>query len=452
MHKAIQYLLVFVAMGILISTAPAQDAFDKVITQIKALETKLDQNRKRVAMETAEFRKNHKNNAPKVMFESDAMYAERMAKLDVTVSEHRLALLKQHIEADQIELARLHREHIPSSDVEVTLGTYDANDEFFLITFEASTERFTERLDIKREDARILYNNWDKVSKTVYRTVGPAPTYKRILAKVALAYPDMWREPVTGYFSDAVLIPAGDFEMGSNDSDAHHNEKPVHTVYLDAFYMDKYEVTVGQYKAFVQATGHRAPDWNRVAEYSPTDQYPIIYVSWHDAMAYAKWAGKRLPTEAEWEKAARGCLIGAKYPWGDAPPNGRRCNFADKNFPGGDENADDGYEYTAPVGSFPANGYGLHDMAGNVYEWCLDEYQADFYSSSLLRNPIAGANSVTKAINNFKDNNLTNVSRVLRGGSWNYSARYVRVANRDWGTPTEADSDLGFRCARSVTP
>ena len=457
MHKAIQYLLVFVAMETLISTAPAQDAFDKTVAQIKALETKLEQNRKRVAMETAEFRDNHKDNAPKDMFESDAMYEERMAKLDVPVSEHRLALLKQHIEADQIELARLHREHIPSSDVEVTLGTYDANDEFFPITFETSTERFTERLDIKREDARIVYNNWDKVSKTVYLTVGPGPTYKRILAKVALAYPDMWREPVTGYFSDAdtmVLIPAGDFEMGGNDSDADHDEKPVHTVYLDAFYIDKYEVTVGQYKQFVQATGHRAPDWNRVAKFSPTDRHPIIYVSWHDAMAYAQWAGKRLPTEAEWEKAARGGLSGQTYPWGNAAPNGTQCNFADSNtaYAWSDETADDGYEDTAPVGSFPANGYGLHDMAGNVWEWCLDEYQADFYSSSLLRNPIAGANSVTKAINNFKYNNLTDVFRVLRGGSWNGSAQTVRVAYRLRTSPTFSYLPSGFRCARSVTP
>ena len=131
MPKVIQFLLVFVAMGILISTVPAQDAFDKTVAQIKALETKLEQNRKRVEQETADFRKHHEDNAPQDMFESDAMYKERMAKLDVTVSEHRLKLLKQNIEADQIELARLHREHIPSDDITVTLNDYDANNEFF---------------------------------------------------------------------------------------------------------------------------------------------------------------------------------------------------------------------------------------------------------------------------------------------------------------------------------
>lgn len=172
MPKVIQFLLVFVAMGILISTVPAQDAFDKTVAQIKALETELEQNRKRVEQETADFRKNHEDNAPQDMFESDAMYKERMAKLDVTVSEHRLKLLKQYIEADQIELARLHREHIPSSYVTVTLGTYDPNGEFFPITIKTSAGDFPEkRLNIDRKNARILYENRDKVSKTGYLTV-----------------------------------------------------------------------------------------------------------------------------------------------------------------------------------------------------------------------------------------------------------------------------------------
>ena len=112
--------------------------------------------------------------------------------------------------------------------------------------------------------------------------MGPAPTYQRILAKVTLEYPDLWRQPVALYFNDAdtmVLIPAGDFE--TSDEDANESKKPVITVYLDAFYIDKYEVTVGQYKQFVQATGHPAPDWDGVSQYSPTDQHPIVAVITH---------------------------------------------------------------------------------------------------------------------------------------------------------------------------
>ena len=263
-----------------------------------------------------------------------------------------------------------------------------------------------------------------------------------------------------------VLIPAGEFQMGSNEGSSW--EKPVHTVYVDSFYMDVHEVTVGQYNQFVHATGHRAPP---KPEYPLTDRHPIVNVSWHDAMAYAKWAGKRLPTEAEWEYAARGGLAGQKYPWGNRQPDGTLCNFADKNlsrvwdkegiivenagnrFKAGDDpsdkNSDDGYVYTAPVGSYPPNGYGLYDMAGNVWEWCFDAYDENFYASSLRENPIASI-----IVKDPKNNRITvNELRASRGGSWFSPAGAVQVSCRGNGArSTGVWRTNGFRCAKSVTP
>jgi len=234
------------------------------------------------------------------------------------------------------------------------------------------------------------------------------------------------------------LIPAGEFEMGSNDGS--DDEMPVHTVYVDAFYMDVYEVTVGQYKQFIQETGHKAPDWLSIYQCSPTDNHPIIYVSWDDAQAYCQWAGKRLPTEAEWEKAARGGLMGKKYPWGNSNPDGSQCNFADKNtsYSWSDQSANDEYQYTAPVGSFPPNGYGLYDMAGNVWEWCSDWYDINYYSFSPREKP-TGPTSGT--------------SRVVRGGSWVSNGNGMRAEDRSDDRPNDLGNDNGFRCcAQDVTP
>ena len=165
--------------------------------------------------------------------------------------------------------------------------------------------------------------------------------------------------------SRMALIPAGSFEMG------HHlgnmaNALPVHTVELDAFYMDIHEVTVLKFKDFVSETGYEYDLWDYVARCSPTDDHPMIYVSWFDATAYAEWASKRLPTEAEWEYAARGGLVGKNFPWG----NSKAVAWAYANYD--DTGEKDNWEYCAPVGSFKPNGYGLYDMAGNVFEWCSD--------------------------------------------------------------------------------
>ena len=237
--------------------------------------------------------------------------------------------------------------------------------------------------------------------------------------------------------ANMVLIPAGEFQMGSDNGE--RDEKPVHTVYLDAFYIDKHEVTVAEYKRFVKATGHR-PLSESVARTSPTDQHPVVQVSWHDAMAYAKWAGKRLPTEAEWEKAARGGLIAQDYPWGDTI-DANKANY-NKNTKSGEHD-----ERTTPVGTYPANGYGLHDISGNVAEWCLDTYQRKFYADVPRDNPIAGAENVQQAITNV---DVSKKKRVVRGGSWSFNAKSVRVANRLAEKPSLLSSDVGFRCVKVV--
>ena len=236
-----------------------------------------------------------------------------------------------------------------------------------------------------------------------------------------------------------VRIPAGEFQMGSDNGE--RDEKPVHTISLDAFYIDPYEVMVGEYKRFLEATNHR-PLPNSVSRTSPTDQHPVVEVSWHDAMAYAQWAGKRLPTEAEWEKAARGGLIGQDYPW-EGPIDANKANYS-KNTKSGTHAA-----RATPVGTYPANDYGLYDMSGNVAEWCLDTYQREFYASGQQRNPVAGAENIQQAIANADTNRER---RIVRGGSWSFNAKSVRVANRLAEKPSLLSSDVGFRCVRDVAP
>ncbi|MCE2401316.1 formylglycine-generating enzyme family protein [Candidatus Poribacteria bacterium] len=236
-----------------------------------------------------------------------------------------------------------------------------------------------------------------------------------------------------------VLIPAGEFQMGSKNGD--RDEKPIHTVHLDAFYIDEHEITVGEYKKFIKATGHRALS-DSVFRCSPTDQHPVVSVSWHDAMAYAQSVGKRLPTEAEWEKAARGGLIGQKYPWGNVIDTSK-ANY-NKNTKSGTHD-----EQTTPVGKYRANKYRLFDMSGNVSEWCLDAYQKNFYAKSPQQNPIAGAERLNEVIDNFQN---IETRRVVRGGSWSFNAKSVRVANRMGEKPSLLSSDVGFRCVRNVKP
>ncbi len=246
-----------------------------------------------------------------------------------------------------------------------------------------------------------------------------------------------------------VWIPAGSYMMGAGRNDTEdwtRVSRPTHLARLDGFYMDAYEVTVGQYKQFLAETGHRPlPDW--VSQFSPTDRHPVVGVSWYDAKAYADWAGKRLPTEAEWEYAARGGLVNQKYPWRDKEPDGSQGNYADKNADQtlrqmdkantwADMSGDDGYALCAPVGSFPPNGYGLYDMAGNVWEWCQDWYDENYYSVSPAKNPSGPSRGET---------------RVLRGGSWLASTKYLRVVHRFSISPSNRANSYGFRCVADVS-
>ncbi len=251
-------------------------------------------------------------------------------------------------------------------------------------------------------------------------------------------------DPLSPIPPDMAFFRAGRFfSMGSDnwDKDAETDEKPQHNVHLDAFYMDKYETTNAQYKEFIDAN----PQWqkNRIPkkyhdgdylkhwngnDYPPDKgNHPVVYVSWYAAMAYAEWRGKRLPTEAEWESAARGA-------W-------RTMNADTANY---GENVGD----TTPVGTYPPDRSGLYDMAGNVWEWCLDEYNPDFYAISPSQNPLAGG-TMDNIVSDW-----TNVKtvRVLRGGSWVSNAKFVRVSDRTRFTPKITNKARGFRCVKPVAP
>ena len=251
--------------------------------------------------------------------------------------------------------------------------------------------------------------------------------------------------------SDMIFIAAGEFQMGSNDNT---DEKPVHTVYIDAFHIDRYEVTNAQYKAFVDANpqwrknqipselhnGNYLKHWNGDNYPSGKADHPVTYVSWYGAMAYAQSVGKRLPTEAEWEKAARGGKSGLKYPWGNTISN-TQANY-------GNHVGD-----TTVVGNYPANGYGLYDMAGNVLEWCLDAYYGDFYFSSPHRNPLGGVNTIENVDLVISDFAKVTTTRVARGGAWyNTEVQNIRVAYRNRVSPTLTNVALGFRCVKATTP
>ena len=223
-----------------------------------------------------------------------------------------------------------------------------------------------------------------------------------------------------------VLVPAGEFTMGNLTGDS--DERPAHRVYLDAFYIDRYEVTVGQYAAFLQEAGNHTPsDWKTMNQ--PAHQKrPVANVDWADAAAYCKWAGKRLPTEAEWEKAARG-TDGRLYPWGNEAPTPLHANYGKTGL--------NNHGASVPVGSLEEgkSPYGLYDMAGNVWEWVSDWYDHDYYKNSPSKNPTG------PPMGGYK---------VIRGGSWNSNPRALRSSDRYWDPPSFRSQYVpGFRCAKT---
>lgn len=248
-----------------------------------------------------------------------------------------------------------------------------------------------------------------------------------------------------GMSDDMVLIPEGECVIGTSENAAKRiaalfpdsqagwvkDEKPAHRVFVKAFYMDRHEVTNKEYKKFIDVTKHPAPfseeewarDYNWVNNTYPPDKenHPVVMVSWEDAVAYARWSEKRLPTEAEWEKAARGELQDALWPWGD------EWDATKANTWEGEAQA------TRPVGSYPANQYGLYDMAGNVWEWCNDWYREGYQTGGSDRDPQGPS---------------VGINKVARGGSWSNNGFTCRAAERKQLNPKSQFNSIGFRCVK----
>jgi formylglycine-generating enzyme required for sulfatase activity len=287
-------------------------------------------------------------------------------------------------------------------------------------------------------------------------------------------------------FARMVALPGGTFLMGTDYADAFQQdgEGPVRAVALDAFSIDRYPVTNELFAKFIAATGYKtdaerfgwsfvfwshisqerfqrmvedtvaaAPWWCKVrgakwdtpegpgSDVSNRADHPVVHVSWSDAAAFCEWSGQRLPTEAEWEYAARGGLEQKLYPWGDRlrPDGEHRCNIWQGEFPKVDT-AEDGYAGTCPVDAFPPNGYDLYSMTGNAWEWCADWFDPEFHRTAARENPQGPPSGV---------------ARVMKGGSFlchkSYCNRY-RVAARSSNTPDSSTSNMGFRCAISMKP
>ena len=237
-----------------------------------------------------------------------------------------------------------------------------------------------------------------------------------------------------------VLIPAGEFLMGTpiSNRDGGRDEYPQRRIVLDAFALDIYEVTNARYLMFIKATGHRVPEnprnaqltvWKESTVPEAFKDHPVMNVDWYDATGYCAWAGKRLPTEAEWERAARG-PNGRRFPWGDTEPTRILANYLDQWRNGA------GLE---PVGSHPqgASAEGVQDLQGNVWEWVADWYDPHYYENGPIRNPQGPSEGTRK---------------VIRGSGWESEAPLLRSAHRLSSDPKNRNHSLGFRCAMDATP
>lgn len=301
------------------------------------------------------------------------------------------------------------------------------------------------------------------------------------------SYQDNTTDSIETDFQNMVLIPAGKFIMGGKSSDAYNNEFPRHYVKVDGFYMDCTEVTVAEFKHFVKTTGYvtqaekQQPgslvfiardqsdtisseinwwEWNKQASwFNPNGEehinkdiqhHPVVNVTYKDACTYCEWKNKRLPTEAEWEWAAMGGIQNAKYPWTEQSMEKayQKANYWQGHFP--DTNyVLDGFYNTAPVKSFAANGYGLYDMGGNVWEWCADWYNVDYYKSIDKDTAI----NPKGAVHCHNHNAQSDSSRVLKGGSFlcndSYCSGY-RVSRRIGVNQNDRYNHTGFRCVKDL--
>jgi sulfatase modifying factor 1 len=295
------------------------------------------------------------------------------------------------------------------------------------------------------------------------------------------AFDSAMRRSPTATLPELVPLPGGKFLMGTDYADGFvaDGEGPVREVRLRPFSLGKYPVTNSEFREFIQQTAYQteaeqfgwsfvfwahiledrrkylvddtvaaAPWWCKVrsamwstpegpgSTLEGRDRFPVVHISWNDAIAYTRWAGMRLPTEAEWEYAARGGLVQQLYPWGNKlrPDGEHRCNIWQGDFPSHDS-ADDGYAGSCPVDAFLPNGYGLYSMTGNTWEWCSDWFDADFHRTAPTDNPMGPTSGQ---------------SRVVKGGSFlchkSYCNRY-RVAARTANTPDSSASHMGFRYA-----